>query len=98
MWTDVAHILPWALLACVLTVGLEIGLLALLRQRSITVNIAASVALPILAVLIFVVAISGFMFTTELRGCGDPGSADRHGSHGGRGPAGGGTSGGVVPA
>ncbi len=67
MWTDVAHILPWALLACVLTVGLEIGLLALLRQRSITVNIAASVALPILAVLIFVVAISGFMFTTELR-------------------------------
>ncbi|MET3805019.1 signal transduction histidine kinase [Nakamurella sp. UYEF19] len=67
MWTDVLHILPWAAVACVLTVALEIGVLALLRGRSVAVNIAAIVAVPILSVLIFVVSISGFMFTTELR-------------------------------
>jgi len=67
MWTDVAHILPWALLACLITVSLEIGVLACLRGRSIAVNIGALVAVPIVCVLLFVVSISGFMFTTELR-------------------------------
>jgi signal transduction histidine kinase len=67
MWMDVFHILPWALLACALTVGVEIVVLAALRGRSVAANIAALVAVPIFAVLIFVVAISGFMFTTELR-------------------------------
>ncbi len=67
MWNDVLHILPWALLACVLAIAVEIGVLALLRKRSVAVNIAALVAVPILCVLLFVVAISGFMFTTELR-------------------------------
>src|ERR1700709_2970986 len=67
MWTDVWHILPWALFACAVTVALEVGVLTLLRGRSVAVNIAALVAVPILSVLLFVVAISGFMFTTELR-------------------------------
>lgn len=67
MWTDVLHILPWAVVACVLTIALEIGVLALLRRRSVAVNITALVTVPILSVLTFVVSISGFMFTTELR-------------------------------
>ena len=67
MWTDVWHILPWAVLACVLTVGIEIGVAGALRGRSIAANMAALVAVPILSVLLFVVCISGFMFTTELR-------------------------------
>ena len=67
MWTDVLHILPWAILACLLTIGIELAVLALLRGRSIVVNIAALVGVPIIAVLVFVVFISGFMFTTELR-------------------------------
>lgn len=67
MWTDVWHILPWALLACLITVLLELGALVLLRGRSVAVSIAALVAIPILSVLIFVVSISGFMFTTQLR-------------------------------
>ncbi len=67
MWTDVLHILPWAALACLLTVLVEISVLALLRGRSVAVNISALVAVPILSVLVFVVSISGFMFTTELR-------------------------------
>ncbi len=67
MWTDVVHILPWALVACVLAVGVELLVLTMLSGRSIAVNIAALVAVPILSVLLFVVAISGFMFTTELR-------------------------------
>lgn len=67
MWTDVLHILPWAALACVLTIAVEIGLLTLLRRRSAAVNIAAIVTVPIVAVLLFVVSISGFMFTEQLR-------------------------------
>lgn len=67
MWTDVWHILPWALLACVLTVGVELAVVSALRGRSIATNMAALVAIPILSVLLFVVSISGFMFTTELR-------------------------------
>jgi signal transduction histidine kinase len=67
MWTDVLHILPWALVACAITVAIELGVLALLRGRSVAVNIAALVAVPILSVLAFVVSISGFMFTTQLR-------------------------------
>lgn len=67
MWTDVVHILPWALAACVLTVAIELGMLALLRRCSVAVNISALVAIPILSVLAFVVSVSGFMFTPQLR-------------------------------
>ena len=67
MWTDVWHILPWALLACALTVAIELAAARALRGRSIAANMAALVAVPILCVLMFVVSISGFMFTTELR-------------------------------
>ncbi|WP_090477849.1 sensor histidine kinase [Nakamurella panacisegetis] len=67
MWNDVVHILPWAAAACLFTVGVELTVLALLRRRSVAVNIAALVGVPIVAVLLFVVFISGFMFTTELR-------------------------------
>ena len=42
-------------------------MLAALRGRSVATNIAALVAVPILAVLLFVVSISGFMFTPQLR-------------------------------
>ena len=66
MMTEVLHILPWALLAAALTAGLEIGVLHLLRNRSAATNIAALVTIPILAVLVFVVAISGFMYTPAL--------------------------------
>ncbi len=63
---DVLHILPWALLAAVLTGGTLLAALQLLRNRSVTGNIAALVIIPILAVLIFVVSISGFMYTPAL--------------------------------
>ena len=66
MMTDVVHILPWALLAAALTGGIEIAVLHLLRRRSAAANIAALVAIPILAVLIFVGLISGFMYTRAL--------------------------------
>ena len=93
------HILPWALVACLIAVGVELLVLTALSGRSVAVNIAALVAVPILSVLLFVVAISGFMFTTELRWtavtCAPDrdrggarrraaGQADRHGKHGGR--------------
>ena len=44
----------------------EVAVLHLLRNRSAAANIAALVIVPILAVLIFVVAISGFMYTPAL--------------------------------
>lgn len=61
------HILPWAVLACVGTALLELGVLWMVRGRSPALNIAVLVTVPIGAVLIFVVAISGFMFTDQLR-------------------------------
>ena len=63
---DFVHILPWALLAAVLTGAVEVAVLQLLRNRSAAANIAALVTIPILAVLIFVVLISGFMYTPAL--------------------------------
>lgn len=66
MLTDLLHILPWALLAALATGAVEVGVLYLLRHRSATANIAALVSIPILAVLIFVVSISGFMYTPML--------------------------------
>ncbi len=66
MLTDLLHILPWALLAALATGLVEIGVLHLLRHRSAAANIAALVGIPILAVLIFVVSISGFMYTPVL--------------------------------
>ena len=62
------HVLPWALVACVLTAGVEFSVLRALQRRSVALRLAALVVVPILAVLIFVVAISGFMFTPQLRG------------------------------
>ena len=61
------HILPWALLACVGTAAIELVLLRAVRRRSAEINIAVLVTVPIVAVLLFVVAISGFMFTPQLR-------------------------------
>jgi signal transduction histidine kinase len=62
------HILPWALAACVLTAAVELGVLRAVRRRSVAVHLAALVIVPIFAVLLFVVTISGFMFTPQLRG------------------------------
>ena len=64
--TDVVHILPWALLAALLTGLVEFAVLQALRDRSATANIAALVTIPILAVLLFVVVISGFMYSSAL--------------------------------
>jgi len=64
--TDLLHILPWALLAALLTGVVEVTVLQLLRNRSAAANIAALVIVPILAVLLFVVGISGFMYTPVL--------------------------------
>ena len=67
MLTDFVHILPWALLAALAHRGSwSSAVLHLLRNRSAAANIAALVIVPILAVLIFVVAISGFMYTPAL--------------------------------
>ena len=54
------------LAAALLTGALELIALQLLRRRSASANITALVTIPILAVLIFVVAISGFMYTPAL--------------------------------
>ena len=61
------HILPWALLACGLTWGLEVVLLKLVEKRSVMLRIATLVSLPLVAALTFVVAVSGFMFTDQLQ-------------------------------
>lgn len=60
------HILPWALLACVLTGSAQLGLLHAVRRRSVTVTLTVLVLVPLVSVLLFVVAISGFMFTPQL--------------------------------
>ncbi len=65
--TDIWHILPWALLACLLTAAVEVVVLRAVRRRSLSVHLAALVVVPIVSVLLFVVAISGFMFTPQLR-------------------------------
>jgi len=62
----VVHVLPWALLAALLTGLVEFAVLQALRDRSATANIAALVTIPILAVLLFVVVISGFMYSSAL--------------------------------
>ena len=64
--TDLVHVLPWALLAALLTGLVELAVLQSLRNRSATANIAALVIIPILAVLLFVVVISGFMYSSAL--------------------------------
>lgn len=64
---EFVHILPWAVLACVLTVGVELGLLKLLERRSPMITISVLVTVPLAGVLIFVILISGFMFTEQLR-------------------------------
>lgn len=63
---DLLHILPFAAIAFVLTAAIEVLMLYLVRERPAEVSITVLVVVPILAVLIFVVFISGFMFTTEL--------------------------------
>ena len=64
--TDFVHILPWAVLAALLTGVVEFAVLQSLRHRSATANMAALVVIPIIAVLLFVVCISGFMYTSAL--------------------------------
>ena len=61
------HILPWAVFTCVLTAAVELAAVWLLRSRSLPVTVVVLVAVPILAVLVFVVTLSGFMFTEQLR-------------------------------
>lgn len=62
-----AQILPWALLACGVTWGLEVLLLKLVEKRSVMVRITMLVTVPLLAALGFVVFVSGFMFTDQLQ-------------------------------
>lgn len=68
--TDLAHILPWALLATVAIVLLEAILLRWIqrtaRGSAIPVAVGVLVGMPVLSVLLFVVAISGFMFTDQV--------------------------------
>lgn len=66
MMDDFLHILPFAALACAITTVIEIVVLRLVRDRRAEVTITVLVVVPILAVLIFVVFISGFMFTPQL--------------------------------
>ncbi len=65
MSESLAHIAPWALLTCVVTILLLWGLLHRF-SRHLAVSLAVVVAVPLLAALAFVVAISGFMFTEQL--------------------------------
>ncbi|WP_353650065.1 HAMP domain-containing sensor histidine kinase [Nakamurella sp. A5-74] len=68
--TDLSHILPWALLATVAIVLLEAILLRWIqrtaRGSAIPVAVGVLVGMPVLSVLLFVVAISGFMFTDQV--------------------------------
>lgn len=68
--TDLAHILPWALLAGVVIVLLEVVLLRWIQRTAqgsaIPVAVGVLVGMPVLSVLLFVVAISGFMFTDQV--------------------------------
>jgi signal transduction histidine kinase len=66
MMSEILYILPWAILGAVVTALIEFVVLHALRHRSAEANIAALVAIPIVAVLIFVVAVSGFMYTPAL--------------------------------
>ncbi|HSN12132.1 MAG TPA: HAMP domain-containing sensor histidine kinase [Propionibacteriaceae bacterium] len=63
--TSLLHIAPWALLTCVVTV---VALWLLLRrfQQHLAVSVALVVVVPLAAALLFVVAISRFMFTEQL--------------------------------
>lgn len=61
------QLLPWALLACGLTLGIEVVLLKLVEKRSIMVRITTLVGVPLVASLTFVVSIAGFMFTAQLQ-------------------------------
>lgn len=65
--TEILHILPWALLACLITTGLEFALIRYAEERSVLLTITILVIVPLVCVLLFVVAISGFMFTDQLR-------------------------------
>ncbi|MBT0566364.1 sensor histidine kinase KdpD [Williamsia sp. CHRR-6] len=64
--TEFIHILPWAVLAGAVVAVVEALLLRAVRGRSLGVVLAVMVAFPLVAVLLFVVAISGFMFTQQL--------------------------------
>ncbi len=65
MSEDLAHIAPWAVLTCVGTV-IVLWLLMKVFERHLGISLALVVAVPLLAALSFVVAISGFMFTEQL--------------------------------
>ena len=67
--TAFAHILPWAVLAAAVITGVEIVAVAALRRRramASPVLVGVLVGFPMLAVLSFVIAISGFMFTDQV--------------------------------
>ena len=59
------HIAPWAVLTCAVTISLLWLVLRRLRAKPST-SLAVVVAVPLVVALLFVVAISGFMFTEQL--------------------------------
>ncbi len=59
------HIAPWAVLTCVVTIVLLWLVLRRLGTRPST-SLAVVVSVPLVVALLFVVAISGFMFTEQL--------------------------------
>ncbi|HET7724138.1 MAG TPA: HAMP domain-containing sensor histidine kinase [Propionibacteriaceae bacterium] len=63
--TPLLHIAPWAVLTCAVTVA---ALWLLLRrfEQHLAVSVALVVVVPLVAALLFVVAISRFMFTEQL--------------------------------
>lgn len=63
---DLLHIAPWAALTCVVTLIVLWLLVRLLPDRPVLALTLVAV-IPLLAALGFVVAISGFMFTPQLR-------------------------------
>lgn len=68
--TAFAHILPWALLAGVLIALIEALLLRWIQHTSkgpaIPVTVGVLVGVPVLSVLLFMISISGFMFTDQV--------------------------------
>ena len=62
---DLLHIAPWAVLTAVVTLGILGVLVRVCRDRPV-VALTLVAVVPLLAALLFVVAISGFMFTPQL--------------------------------
>ncbi|MFI5608620.1 sensor histidine kinase [Amycolatopsis sp. NPDC051903] len=66
MFTHILHILPFALLFALPVAGLGGLALYLLRRRSLATTMTVLVLTPVVALLVGVLGISGFMFTPAL--------------------------------